>query len=136
MLADERRARCPWIRETTLCLRFAAVRFNGSTVSTGSLGVVEREGSSGANAAIGRSHSPHRAAIDPLDESAERPLWSVMIPAYNCADHLGEAIESVLAQDYPRIEYLVVDGGSTDETLQILRRYEGRLSWSSAATRR
>jgi len=43
--------------------------------------------------------------------------------------YLSATIESVLAQDYPRIEYLVMDGGSTDSTAELLRRYEGRLRW-------
>jgi glycosyltransferase involved in cell wall biosynthesis len=51
------------------------------------------------------------------------------------ADLLPEAIESVLTQDYPRIEYRVVDGASTDSTLEILERYRGRLTWESAPDR-
>ena len=47
------------------------------------------------------------------------------------ARFLPETIESVLSQDYPRIEYLVMDGGSTDGTVEILRKYEGRLQWTS-----
>ena len=92
--------------------------------------MVEREGSSGGNAAIGRSHSPHRAAIDPLEESAERPLWSVMIPAYNCADHLGAAIESVLAQDPgpERMQIEVVDDCSDDGTADVAARFGDRVS--------
>ena len=47
------------------------------------------------------------------------------------ARFLGETIESVLAQEYPRLEYLVVDGGSTDGTVDLLRQYEGRIRWIS-----
>ena len=53
---------------------------------------------------------------------AQLPLVSIVTPAYNQAAFLPETIESVLAQDYPRIEYIVIDDGSTDETPQILSR--------------
>jgi glycosyltransferase involved in cell wall biosynthesis len=51
------------------------------------------------------------------------------------AKYLPETIESVLRQDYPRIEHIVVDGGSTDGTLEILQRYDGRIFFSSAPDR-
>lgn len=54
------------------------------------------------------------------------PLVSIVIPAYNHAGYLAQAVNSVLAQDYPRIELIVIDDGSTDATPQILRSYEGR----------
>lgn len=59
------------------------------------------------------------------------PLVSVVIPCLNRAHFLVPTIESVLQQDYPHIECIVVDGGSTDGTLEILRRYEGRIKWVS-----
>ncbi len=49
--------------------------------------------------------------------------------------YLPEAVESVLAQDYPRIEYMVVDGGSTDDSLELLDHYQGRLTYTSARDR-
>ena len=55
------------------------------------------------------------------------PLVSVVTPTFNSARYLDETIQSVLAQDWPAIEYIVVDGGSTDETFAILERYRGKL---------
>lgn len=58
---------------------------------------------------------------------AEPPLVTIVTPTLNAAQYLAEAIESVLSQDYPRIEYIVVDGGSTDGTNAMLARYGTRL---------
>lgn len=59
------------------------------------------------------------------------PLVSVVTPCLNSARFIEETIASVLAQDYPNIEYLVMDGGSNDGTLDILDRYAGRLHYCS-----
>lgn len=56
---------------------------------------------------------------------AELPSISVVTPCLNAAGTIEEALESVRAQGYPRLEHLVVDGGSTDGTLEILERAEG-----------
>jgi glycosyltransferase involved in cell wall biosynthesis len=57
------------------------------------------------------------------------PLVSIVMPAYNYARFLPEAIDSVLSQDHPRIELIVIDDGSTDDTPDVLASYGTRL-WS------
>lgn len=59
------------------------------------------------------------------------PLVSIVTPSYNQGRFIRATIESILGQDYPNIEYFVMDGGSTDETVAILKEYEGRLTWVS-----
>jgi glycosyltransferase involved in cell wall biosynthesis len=63
------------------------------------------------------------------DNSAELPRVSLVTPAYNQAQFLAETIDSVLAQDYPNLEYIVIDDGSTDGTAELLRGYGGRIHW-------
>lgn len=62
-------------------------------------------------------------------------LFSVVIPSYNCGPKLEATIESVLSQQSGLYELVVVDGGSTDETLDVIRKFEGRLRYVSEADR-
>lgn len=60
---------------------------------------------------------------------------SIITATYNSAQTLGHTIESVIRQTYPDIEYIIVDGASTDDTQQIVKRYEpqlrGKMKWLS-----
>lgn len=59
------------------------------------------------------------------------PLASIIIPCWNAEAYIGEAIESALSQTYPNFEVIIIDDGSTDESLDVIRMFKDRIKWKT-----
>ncbi|RPH92435.1 MAG: glycosyltransferase, partial [Lysobacterales bacterium] len=87
----------------------------------------------------GRSGWPWTAETPPpgaADASADWPRITIVTPSFNQAEYIEETIRSVLLQGYPDLEYYVIDGGSTDGSADIIRKYAQYLAgWASEPDR-
>lgn len=73
------------------------------------------------------------ALPNPMSESEGWPRITIVTPSFNQGQYLEETIESVLGQGYKNLEYIIMDGGSSDNSVQIIKKYERHLAyWTSA----
>ncbi|MFB2896039.1 glycosyltransferase family 2 protein [Aerosakkonemataceae cyanobacterium BLCC-F50] len=76
---------------------------------------------------------PWTEGNDPLPnqtpDGSQWPRISIVTPSYNYGDFIEETIRSILLQGYPNLEYIIIDGGSTDNTIEIIKKYEKYLTY-------
>jgi glycosyltransferase involved in cell wall biosynthesis len=75
------------------------------------------------------AHSLGKLQSGAVSERTAWPRVSLVTPVLNCARYIEQTIRSVISQGYPNLEYIVVDGGSTDGTLEIIQKYEQHMAW-------
>jgi len=73
---------------------------------------------------VGKRYGTPYISVISLYQCRDNPLVSVIMPAYNAAEHIAEAIESVLIQNYQNFELIIVDDGSTDNTNEVVTRFD------------
>jgi len=75
---------------------------------------------------------PVTRPLSRVPRGSSRQRITIVTPSYNQADFLEECIDSILSQNYPNLEYIIMDGGSTDGSLEIIKKYQRHLAyWQS-----
>lgn len=101
---------------------FKSGTYYGPTVKTCSI-------SNGGAIPLDRSSVPNYGGMNCGPEAMEYPKISIVTPNYNQGRFLEECIQSVLSQNYPNLEYIVIDGGSTDDSLDVIKRNADRIHY-------
>ena len=73
--------------------------------------------------------APELTGVFPRGEGKSLPKISVITPSYNQGEYLEQCIRSIIAQGYPNLEHIIIDGGSTDNSVDILKKYEKHLTY-------
>jgi len=77
-----------------------------------------------------KHHVSGKEFSDPeLISLPDKPLVSIVTTVYNGEKYIEDTIQSVLSQTYDKIEYIIIDGGSTDRTVEIIRKYEDKITY-------
>ena len=64
-----------------------------------------------------------------MDKNNNHPKISIVTPNFNGGNYIEETILSILGQNYPNLEYIIIDGGSTDNSVEIIKKYESKLAY-------